>query len=184
MTNNNQTITEGKNMNKLNKRKLWETTDLFILFPTEEDRISAYNDMAEVNDLPLKEEDDTEVFDYCQRLTIEYWDEKFQDVPTKLQDVVVTGYFGAWDGRYKIRPCRCEDLEEAVAQCCNIRGDWNATLFFEEDDEGQEHLFITVSHHDGTCRYELSLLENAAEVDEDDAAYKLKPISREMVFCY
>lgn len=184
MINNNQNIMEENNMNKPDKRRLWETTDPFVLFPTEEDRVSAYNDMAEVNDLPLKKEDDYEVFDYCQRLAEDYWNEKFQNGATNLQEVVVTGYFGAWNGPRQIVPCRCEDLEEAVSKCCNISGDWGATLFFEEDDEGQEHLFITVSHHDGTCRYELSLLANAAEVDETDAAYKLKAISHEMVFNY
>lgn len=182
MATTDKKITEENKMNKNPKRRLWVSTDPLILFPTEEDRIAAYNDMAEVNYIPLKEEDDYEVFDYCQRLAEDYWNEKFQSGATNLQEVVVTGYFGAWNGPRQIVPCRCEDLEEAVSKCCNISGDWGATLFFEEDDEGQEHLFITVSHHDGTCRYELSLLENAVEVDETDAAYRLKAISHEMVF--
>lgn len=184
MTNNNQNITEGKNMNKNSQKRLWVSTNPLILFPTKEDRVSVYNDMAEANGLPLKEEDDEEVLDYIQELTIDYWNAKFKDGAANLREVVVTGYFGAWNGRHQIIPCRCEDLEEAIDKCCNIGGGWDAILLFEEDVKGQEHLFVIVNHHDGTCRYELSLLENVAEVDEEDAEYKLKAISSEMVFCY
>lgn len=159
--------------------KMWASTDWLTVFPDEEDRLEAYNDMAEANDLELKTREDEDVMEYIQNLTDDYWEEKFEGA-SNLEDIVVTGYFGAWDGRHKIFPERCKDIREAIDKCCSIRGDWNADVYFETDENGTEHLIVGVSHHDGSCRYEISLLANPNEEDEDK--YKLEPISHEMVF--
>lgn len=164
-------------------QRLWATTDVFVEFPDEKERIEAYNEHADANLWETKTEEDQEVMDFIQSLTYEYWDEKFEGA-NNLKNVVVTGYFGAWDGRHEIVPCKCKDIEEAIDKCCSIRGDWDADVYFEKDDEGNDHLIVGVSHHDGNCRYEISLLANYDEMEEDDdpKKYELKPISHEMIF--
>ena len=101
-----------------------------------------------------------------------------------LKNVVVTGYFGAWNGKKQIVPCRCKDLKEAIEKCCDVTSQWDADLYFEKDENGWEHLICQVSHHDGACHYEISLLVNYDEMDEEDdpREYKLKSISHQMVF--
>lgn len=163
--------------------RMWASTDWGTVFPDEEDRLEAYNDMAEANGFETKTEEDDEVMNFIQDLVCDYWNEKFEGA-TNLRHVVVTGYFGAWDGRHEIIPCKCKDIEEAIDKCCSIRGDWDADVYFEKDDNGWDHLIVGVSHHDGNCRYEISLLVNYGEMEEDDdpKKYKLKAISHEMVF--
>lgn len=164
---------------KAKEQKLWATTNPYKVFPTESDRLEAYNEMAGLNDKEEKKEEDDEVYDYIYGLTSEYWDEKFEGA-NNLQNVVVTGYFGAWDGRKEIIPCKCKDIAEAISKCCNISGGWAADVYFETDDNGVQELYVGVSHHDGTCRYKISLLENPDE--ENYKKYKTKPITWEMVF--
>lgn len=164
-------------------QKLWSTTDLFTTFPSDEEILKAYNEHADANLWERKEEIDDDVLGFAQQLINDNWDEKFEGA-LNLKDVVVTGYFGAWNGHKQIVPCRCKDIKEAVEKCCNIRGDWKADLYFEKDENGLEHLICEVFHHDGVCRYEISLLANADEMDEEDdpREYKLKSISHQMVF--
>ena len=163
--------------------RMWASTDWGTVFPDEEDRLEAYNDMAEANGFEPKTKEDDEVMNFIQDLVCDYWNEKFEGA-TNLRHVVVTGYFGAWDGRHEIIPCKCKDIEEAIDKCCSIRGDWDADVYFEKDDNGWDHLIDGVSHHDGNCRYEISLLVNYSEMEEDDdpKKYKLKAISHKMVF--
>ena len=40
---------------------MWASTDPFTVFPDEEDRLEAYNDMAEANGLEPKTEEDDKV---------------------------------------------------------------------------------------------------------------------------
>lgn len=163
--------------------KMWASTDPFTVFPDEEDRLEVYNDMAEANGLEPKTEEDDKVIEYIYNLTYDLWEEMFEGA-LNLKNVVVTGYFGAWDGRHEIVPCRCKDLKEAIDKCCDVSSDWNADVYFEKDDNGWDHLIVGVTHHDGSCRYEISLLVNYDEIEEDDDSkkYKLKAISHEMVF--
>lgn len=163
--------------------KMWASTDPFTVFPDEEDRLEVYNDMAEANGLEPKTEEDDKVIEYIYNLTYNLWEEMFEGA-LNLKNVVVTGYFGAWDGRHEIVPCRCKDIKEAIDKCCDVSSDWNADVYFEKDDNGWDHLIVGVTHHDGSCRYEISLLVNYDEIEEDDDSkkYKLKAISHEMVF--
>ena len=160
-------------------QRLWATTDVFVEFPDEKERIEAYNEHADANLWETKTEEDQEVSEFIQSLTYEYWDEKFEGA-LNLEDVVVTGYFGAWNGPKEIYPCFCKNLEEAIEKCCSIHGDWGATVYFERDEKDVEHLIVDVVHHDGRCRYEISLLDNPEDIDEEE--YELKPISHEMIF--
>ena len=163
--------------------KMWASTDPFTVFPDEEDRLEAYNDMAEANGLEPKTEEDDKVIEYIYNLTYDLWEEMFEGA-LNLKNVVVTGYFGAWDGRHEIVPCRCKDIKEAIDKCCDVSSDWNADVYFEKDDNSWDHLIVGVTHHDGSCRYEIFLLVNYDEIEEDDdpKKYKLKAISHEMVF--
>ena len=163
--------------------RMWASSDPFTVYPVEEDRLEAYNDMAEANSLEPKTEEDDKVMEYIYNLTYDFWEEMFEGA-LNLKNVVVTGYFGAWDGRHEIVPCRCKDIKEAIDKCCDVSSDWNADVYFEKDDNGWDHLIVGVTHHDGSCRYEISLLVNYDEIEEDDdpKKYKLKAISHEMVF--
>lgn len=164
-------------------QRLWSSTNVFTEFPTDEDMLTAWNEHADANMLDIKTEVDDEVWDYVSWLTRDYWDEKFEGA-LNLKNVVVTGYFGAWNGKKQIVPCRCKDLKEAIEKCCDVTSQWDADLYFEKDENGWEHLICQVSHHDGACHYEISLLVNADEMDEDDdpREYKLKAITHKMVF--
>ena len=164
-----------------NKVRMWATTDWTKEFPDERERLNVYNEAADLNLWEHKEREDNDVLDYIQSLTIDYWNEMFEGVDN-LEDVVITGYFGTWNGPKEIVPCRCENIEQAINKCCDIRGQWDADVCFETDDSGTEHLVVYVHHHDGSCRYEISALGNPDEVDENDEEYKLLPISFEMVF--
>lgn len=164
-------------------QRLWSTTDPFTTFSSDEEILEAYNEHADANLQERKEEIDNEVLEFAQWLTDNYWDEKFEGT-VNLKNVVVTGFFGAWDGKKVIVPCRCKDLKEAIEKCCAVTSQWDADLYFEKDEDGWEHLICGVSHHDGSCRYEISLLVNYDEIEEDDdpEKYKLKSISHKMVF--
>lgn len=164
-------------------QRLWSTTRSWAQFPTDKDKLEAYNEHADANLWEEKTEVDNEVEEFIDWLTADYWDEKFEGA-LNLKNVVVTGYFGAWNGHKQIVPCRCKDLKEAIEKCCAVTSQWDADLFFEKDENRWEHLICGVSHHDGSCRYEISLLVNYDEMDDDDdpEKYKLKAITHEMVF--
>ena len=97
--------------------RMWASSDPFTVYPDEEDRLEAYNDMAEANGLEPKTEEDDKVMEYIYNLTYDFWEEMFEGA-LNLKNVVVTGYFGAWDGRHEIYPCHCKDLKEKHRSLC------------------------------------------------------------------
>lgn len=160
-------------------QELWETTDPFVAYGSEEEMLKDYNEIAFGNDYNGETEVNDKVINYMRENAIYNWDEKFDTgYARNINDIVVTGYFGSWRGPREIVPEKCKDLEEAINKCCSIRGDWEAVLYFETDEKGVEHLYIDVHHHDGSCKYELSKLLNPNEEDK----FKTKPISSKMVF--
>ena len=109
--------------------RMWASTDWGTVFPDEEDRLEAYNDMAEANGLEFKTEEDDEVMEYIQDLTYDYWEGMFEGA-LNLKNVVVTGYFGAWNGRRNIVPCRCKDLKEAIDKCSSTSSRWDVISYW------------------------------------------------------
>lgn len=167
-------------------QRLWSTTNSGIIFPDDRDKLKTYNEHADLNLWEEKTEIDDEVEEFIDWLTADYWDVKFEGA-LNLKHVVVTGRFQKWDGPHDILPTLCKDLKEAVDKCCSISGDFDADLYFEKDENGWEHLIVGISHHDdpmGNTRYEISLLVNYDEIEEDDdpEKYKLKAITHKMVF--
>lgn len=165
---------------KTNKnQRLWVTTDPYIAYDDEAEMLDSYNEFAFGNDYEEKNEFDEEVYDFVAANVSDVWNEKFDvGLARNVKNVVIKGYVGLWDGKHKIVPERCEDLKEAIDKCCNIRGDWNAIIYFEKDEEGDEHLYVEVPHHDGTNLFEI---QKVTAEDDDYYAYTTKPLSWEDV---
>lgn len=92
------------------------------------------------------------------------WEEEEEDFdPTYLIDqiceefgddpVVITGTFGLWNGKHKIKPVECDDIRSAIMKCIGRDGelmDENDLTFDGTDVHVKSH------HHDGVNEFTIS----------------------------
>lgn len=135
-------------------KKLLYSTDIYEEFAPPEknyaedsDLLEIYNDMAEANGWETKTEVDKEVEDVLQELSRDYYDEIFDEAEWKLDQILVSGSLGLWYGRRNTYFVT-SSLKIAIAKCIDT-GD-GFKIYFDEGYDKKEHLFISVSHHDGT----------------------------------
>lgn len=135
-------------------KKLLYSTDIYEEFAPpkksyaeDSDLLEIYNEMAEANDLETKTEVDSEVEDYLQELSNDYYDEIFDEAEWKLDQILVSGSLGLWYGRRNTYFVT-SSLKNAIARCVDT-GD-GFKIYFDEGYNKKEHLFVSVSHHDGT----------------------------------
>ena len=79
------------------------------------------------------------------------WDEFNSNMPIE-ERAIVTGTLGLWDGTHEIYPCECT-LGEAIRKCCNSAD----TIKFEIDNDDDDFITVTASHHDGTNHFQIQL---------------------------
>lgn len=62
--------------------------------------------------------------------------------------VVINGTLGLWDGRHKIKPTPCDDVESAIYKCLGRDCELQSQEDLYIDENGVIH--VNASHHDGT----------------------------------
>lgn len=68
--------------------------------------------------------------------------------------VVINGILGLWNGKQKIQPTECSDIETAIYKCIGRDGDILDPDDLYIDENGIVNL--TVSHHDGKNIFTIS----------------------------
>lgn len=66
--------------------------------------------------------------------------------------VKIDGSIGRWDGRRKIHPEFEETWSDALERCTS--GNYDKHIHIEQ--AGEQTVYVTVSHHDGTNRFRLT----------------------------
>lgn len=153
---------------------LWAATDIWALWGSEEEQLKMYNDHA----IGYKVEMDGEAYDLLESIVTDDWDNML-DAARKINNIAIVGSLGLWNGRHDIIPVKEKDLRSAILRCTRIRGDWTATVYFDKVDyDDDEHLFVSVDHHDGTNIFELKKIMNPKA---EEGKWKTKPISQKMI---
>lgn len=135
-------------------KKLLYSTDIYEEFAPPEknyaedsDLLEIYNDMAEDNSWKIKTEIDEEVEETLQELSNSYYEELFEGAVWIAEGILIQGTLGLWDGRKGVAST-ATSLKNAISKCINTGDDFK--IYFDEGYDKKEHLFISVSHHDGT----------------------------------
>jgi len=107
-----------------------------------------YKEFCDENGLTHSEDDYTRfVYD---EIDFE-WNEFNSNIPNN-ERAIVTGTLGLWNGTHEINPFECT-LGEAVGKCCNSAD----TIKFEIENDDDDFITVTASHHDGTNRFQIHL---------------------------
>lgn len=127
------------------ERVIYDNYSLWELY-TDEDVL----DFAKANNLIDEDEEpsDSQIWEWRYELDSLDWDDAWYELRNFFRSKTV-GFFGEvgrWDGVYKAG--RIGDFEklfyQAIEDCAYIK-------FYDENG----HLYLTCSHHDGTCHFEI-----------------------------
>lgn len=135
------------------KRKCWYSTNIDKVY-TEQDMLDMWNEVAESNNWPEKNEVDDEVRQYVEEINADDFSYLLEG-GKNLENIEITGTLGLWNGRKDIYPDREPDLMTAIKRCVAPQSILDFDIYFEDTEDGHQRLYIGAHHHDGTNVFEL-----------------------------
>lgn len=132
------------------KKTIWHSTDVFELF-TEQDIFEMYREYVD-EDAQLDDGELTyEMYKYAQEIERDYWETMFEGAKN-LENILIIGTLGLWNGKPSVHDFT-KDLQSALSRPINDDiADF--VIYFETDENNQEHLYGNYFHHDGTNSFE------------------------------
>lgn len=145
------------------KSRIWkkkvQDTILLNTFPCECYTEQDYKKYCEEFDIPFKEEDYYSWQEEMLDIEIEDFQEQLTDFSEKINHIcIITGSFGAWNGRRELGNNFCNSIEDAVNKILN-----QDFQYYIKIEIANGLIEVTQAHHDGRNHYTIIPLSKYGE---------------------